>query len=570
MEGDTAVVANYIFRGIEYGVTMNMLNDNELQVEVEDRQTTDQWRGKFDTAYIEEVTHKTGNFKQFSVFTSMLESAILQTSDSVGLDLLTYSDLESLRNRKAGNGSKSAPTVKSSALNTKRYLILTYTVEFDRIHYPLPLPYMGKPDPRSLQQTIRQLQQQIKTLKQQINKDFKQKELEKLKKDYAHVQEEYGDLEAEFVEYRRQIGATSKGNAAKEVRALKAIIKNLEQDLAQERTKHQKVSSKRSQQYRRLADEVEDLRASERTLRVRVKSLTNELALYKRRPVRSTGNVSTVSSRRDTSLRNSRLRDRSSSRESAYSHASHKSRGRERSLSNDRSMSGDHCRYSMLSRDKSGVRSRSASRESLPPPNRWSRNRSEERNGFRSRTPSPSASGTRYPRFDPTAYIREKERLRKDADSKGRHQRGRRRSASRENRRPPTSLALYVLWILCVAAGSVRSRTSSVDSLSDIAVGSDSSRRSARNRKTKKPVLQPRKATAWSSPDVSYTKPKPKSKAILASTPEHNERKRRQANKENYLKEVGGDSDYFDRSVEISEIDARLNRLQDFMKTNLV
>ena len=50
MEGDTAVVANYIFRGIEYGVTMNMLNDNELQVEVEDRQTTDQWRGKFDTA----------------------------------------------------------------------------------------------------------------------------------------------------------------------------------------------------------------------------------------------------------------------------------------------------------------------------------------------------------------------------------------------------------------------------------------------------------------------------------------------------------------------------------------
>ena len=30
------------------------------------------------------------------------------------------------------------------------------------------------------------------------------------------------------------------------------------------------------------------------------------------------------------------------------------------------------------------------------------------------------------------------------------------------------------------------------------------------------------------------------------------------------------DSDYFDRSVEISEIDERLNRLQEFMKTNLV
>lgn len=73
------------------------------------------------------------------------------------------------------------------------------------------------------------------------------------------MQEEYDELEAEFVEYRRQIGATSKGNAAKEVRALKAIIKNLEQDLAQERIKHQKLTSKRSQQYRRLADEVSSL-----------------------------------------------------------------------------------------------------------------------------------------------------------------------------------------------------------------------------------------------------------------------------------------------------------------------
>ena len=29
------------------------------------------------------------------------------------------------------------------------------------------------------------------------------------------------------------------------------------------------------------------------------------------------------------------------------------------------------------------------------------------------------------------------------------------------------------------------------------------------------------------------------------------------------------DSDYFDRSAEISEIDERLNRLQEFMKTTL-
>ena len=77
----------------------------------------------------------------------MVESALTKTSDSVTLDLLTYGDLQSLRNQKAST----QPTAASSdSLNSKRYLILTYSVEFDRIHYPLPLPYLGKPDPVAL------------------------------------------------------------------------------------------------------------------------------------------------------------------------------------------------------------------------------------------------------------------------------------------------------------------------------------------------------------------------------------------------------------------------------------
>jgi coiled-coil domain-containing protein 61 len=85
------------------------------------------------------------------------------------LDLLTYADLESLRQRKTGSVPKSAaPPGKTVSLNSKRYLIVTYTVEFDRIHYPLPLPYMGKPDPRALQETIRQQRAEIKALRQQV------------------------------------------------------------------------------------------------------------------------------------------------------------------------------------------------------------------------------------------------------------------------------------------------------------------------------------------------------------------------------------------------------------------
>ena len=105
----------------------------------------------FLTIDIEELTRKTGNFKQFAVFYNMLQSAITkvlgnnfcmkgkgtnysilsQSSASVTLDLLTYTDLEMLRNKKLGSTGIS-PGKNTSQLQTKRYLILTYSAEFDR------------------------------------------------------------------------------------------------------------------------------------------------------------------------------------------------------------------------------------------------------------------------------------------------------------------------------------------------------------------------------------------------------------------------------------------------------
>ena len=61
---------------------------------------------------------------------------ILQSSGTLSLDLLTYGDLESLHNlnsTKAERTTKYAPGTKATShLHAKRYLIMTYTVEFDR------------------------------------------------------------------------------------------------------------------------------------------------------------------------------------------------------------------------------------------------------------------------------------------------------------------------------------------------------------------------------------------------------------------------------------------------------
>ena len=55
-------------------------------------------------------------------------------SDSVTLDLLTYADLELLKAQKAETETRRMPAGQSvaSAPSNKKYLLVTYTVEFDR------------------------------------------------------------------------------------------------------------------------------------------------------------------------------------------------------------------------------------------------------------------------------------------------------------------------------------------------------------------------------------------------------------------------------------------------------
>jgi hypothetical protein len=63
-------------------------------------------------------------------------------------------------------------------------------------------------------------------------------------------------LEAEYLDFRRQVELTSDSVATKEIRMLKTVIKNLEEELTVSKSKHQRAASKRNQQYQQLVDEV--------------------------------------------------------------------------------------------------------------------------------------------------------------------------------------------------------------------------------------------------------------------------------------------------------------------------
>ena len=96
----------------------------------------------------------------------MLQTSLSKNSDSVFLDILTYQDLQVLKARKQGAAAanNSASTSQSTQNNNKRYVILTYVVEFDKVHYPLPLSYMEAPDVETLRNTIRRLRGEIEEL----------------------------------------------------------------------------------------------------------------------------------------------------------------------------------------------------------------------------------------------------------------------------------------------------------------------------------------------------------------------------------------------------------------------
>lgn len=310
-----------------------------------------------------------------------------------------------------------------------------------------------------------------------------------------------------------------------------------------EKTRHQRSTSKRSQEYRDLLEEVEELRASERNLRVRVKSLTNELAVYKRDRVRT--------SRPSTRDRCNTSRDRSGSFT------------RERSLSRDRSWSSDRlsARERSLSRDRPSSRERPSSANNSRFSNRSSSSYSNRHN-YKPRSRTPSPAGARNPRFDPTAYIKDKERKKKEASMKKSKPSPQHISRSLRN----------------------RSRTSSFGSAGELSDGgfSDSSysrlrvlnRNPPRNHQRNGSV-DSSKGSYLSSPDIpqktrSRTGSGRQSKVPVSSTPDNEIRTRRKrpSHKES-VPLSGDDSDSFDRSAEISEIDARLARLQQMMKNSI-
>uniref|UniRef100_A0A7S0HQ43 Coiled-coil domain-containing protein 61 n=1 Tax=Hanusia phi TaxID=3032 RepID=A0A7S0HQ43_9CRYP len=294
------VCEDLTFHGTDYIVEVSANESNVLTVDVEKKDDGERWHGEFSASYIEEVTQKTGNFKKFSVFYKMLCSALKQASETVFADLLTYQDLEMLRSRQTRK-----PATSSTRPTNKRYLILTYAVEFDRVHYPLPLAHWDDPPPSVLYSTIRRLREEIQRLRTgashhrdegdatalraenlELKKQKEQavRDAERMRAELSKVTRQndklHGELEQLEGQARIDVDRESLSASLKEARRK---ITELENELANEREEAREEQAELRHQLVVLQREVDGGRQTVLDLKAKVRELHSELDLAKRR-----------------------------------------------------------------------------------------------------------------------------------------------------------------------------------------------------------------------------------------------------------------------------------------------
>lgn len=262
-----------------------------LVVDATNTSTSERWRGSFAPSYVEEMTHRAGNFKEFAIFARMLGSAIRGDSECLRVDLLTYSDLQRLSQSRRGTDGDASSSASVASKARRRYLIVTYSAEFDSVSYPLPLAF-EEPTVALLQAVVRRLQAQLqelyrrsersKGLEEQAGRaEGLEREVSRLKEAVAaltreneelrdvggataKLQEELGRVRSELAEAVKRVDGAeeSRGDeAAAEIAALRDQVRKMEGTFAEERMALVAELEESRANEKRLGEEVDRLRA---------------------------------------------------------------------------------------------------------------------------------------------------------------------------------------------------------------------------------------------------------------------------------------------------------------------
>lgn len=262
------LITNYKFKESEFLIKLFTDINNSLELVLVHNISKDEWRGFYNCSYIENMTQKTGNYKQFDIFVTMLSAGLLNTSDSIKLELLTFKDLKELHHNKTFARSE---RIDLTSKTNKRYLILTYTVEFDEINYPLPLEYIGPPDPKTQQKIIYKLESRLRSIKQILqNGKTETAVINKLKM-------ENKNLNAENILLKQKLKTMQSNTKSKKNMILQKALIKLEKSITLERETHHQLVQKLRLNNSRLKQELNITKRNEKILLTKLKENSDVL-----------------------------------------------------------------------------------------------------------------------------------------------------------------------------------------------------------------------------------------------------------------------------------------------------
>ena len=93
-------------------------------------------------------------------------------------------------------------------------------------------------------------------------------------------------MKKENQELRQQLSSTRTSNSndqQNQIDLLRQMVRTSEETLAKERLQLQRATTKKSDDYGLLNEQIESLKTSERHLKSKVRSLTNEITMLKRK-----------------------------------------------------------------------------------------------------------------------------------------------------------------------------------------------------------------------------------------------------------------------------------------------
>jgi coiled-coil domain-containing protein 61 len=267
----------------DYSISI-VANSASISVTVYKQSAFKIWKGNFSSQFIEELTTKTGNFKKFQVFVKMLASGLEKTSQSIIIDILTKDELYKIRNEyKATN-------------DDKLLLIMTYLVEFDKVHYPLSLTLFtnslnfSKSNSQE-NETLKLELYELRNIKDE--KDIMERRLEALisEKDMEiyYLQKEKEELQTEMEKIKVQMDSI--------IEQLEAQAKITSTKVSKETLENKKNKEKLENELEKYKNENKTLREEAKRDKSRILQLESELkALFNKSRVSRSKSISSSAS----------------------------------------------------------------------------------------------------------------------------------------------------------------------------------------------------------------------------------------------------------------------------------